>query len=77
MHIFIGRVFGHPAKLIRLSFSPNMQDVLLSKHLKYPLGKMSTRSTAIVISPAHFRIIDVNVSQSFPLPTLRPGSHLS
>ena len=76
-HIFTSPNFGHWSKLLRLFFFPNMPGVLLPKDVRYPLANTSTESVAMVTSPAHFHIVDFDVSQSFPRPELGPGSHLS
>ena len=76
-HIFIGRVVRHLTSLLRLSVSPNLQDVLIPRDNQHSVANSSIGSIATVISLAHFRIVGIHVSQSFPLPTLERGSHLS
>lgn len=76
-HVFIRRIVGHLASLLCLSISTNMQDVLLHKTVQQIVANASVRSIAMVISLAHLCIIDVHVSQSFPLSMLGPDSHLS
>ena len=76
-HIFIGHIVGHQTSLLRPFVSTTMQDVLLRKDVQQVVANVSIRSMAVVISLAHFCIIDVHASQSFPLSLLGPDSHLS